>query len=93
MIFTKTIQNNSCNYCYYYLRAIGVWSSVGHRQVVWCLVFQFEVLVSEFLAVDRLAASTVAARKVTALAHELRDDAVERRSFVVQRFARFTGTY
>lgn len=40
-------------------------------------MFESKVLVGEFLAVYRLATRTVAPGEVTALAHELRDDAVE----------------
>ena len=51
-------------------------------------VLEGEVLVSELLAVDGLAAGAVAAGEVAALAHELRDDAVEGGALEVERLAR-----
>lgn len=54
-------------------------------------VLDLEVLVRELLAVDRLAARAVAGREVAALAHELRDDAVEGRALEVQRLAGLSG--
>ena len=41
-------------------------------------MLQLEVLVSELLAEDGLAAGAIVVGEVAALAHELRDDAVER---------------
>jgi len=59
------------------LRAVGVWTSIGHREKEWLGVLELEVLIGKLLAVDALAAGAVLARKVAALDHELRDDAVE----------------
>ena len=36
-----------------------------------------KVLIGEFLSVDRFASRSISASKVTALNHEIRDDAVE----------------
>lgn len=47
-------------------------------------MLQLEVLVVEFGTVDALAAGAVAGRKVTALDHELLDNAVEAGALVVQ---------
>lgn len=47
-------------------------------------MLELEVLVSELLAVDGLAAGTVAAGKVTTLAHEVGDDAVEGAALVAE---------
>mmetsp|Transcript_53675 Transcript_53675/g.138760 ORF Transcript_53675/g.138760 Transcript_53675/m.138760 type:complete len:239 (-) Transcript_53675:38-754(-) len=59
------------------LRAIGARAGVGHGQDARAGVLQLEVLVGELGAVDGLAAGAVAGSEVTALAHELRDHAVE----------------
>ena len=42
---------------------------------------ELEVLVGELLAINGFAPSPVTAGKVTALAHEARNDAVERRTY------------
>ena len=49
---------------------------------------ELEVLIRELLAVDGLAAGAVAAGEVSALAHEVRDDAVEDAVLVVEGLAR-----
>lgn len=49
-----------------------------------------KVLVVELLAVDALAASSVAGGEVTALDHELLDDAVELAALVVQGLSRLS---
>jgi len=59
------------------LRAVCVGTSVGHGEQTGAGVLESEVLVSKLLAVDRLAASAVAVGEVTALEHEVGDDAVE----------------
>ena len=59
------------------LRAVRVRASISHGQDARASVLQLEVLVSEFLAVNRLAAGAVLAREVTALAHEAWDHTVE----------------
>jgi len=48
-------------------------------------VLDLEVLVLELSAVNRLAASAVAAGEVSALAHEPRDDPVKPRALEVER--------
>jgi len=40
-------------------------------------VFILETLIGKFIAIDRFATSAVAAGKITALKHELRDHTVE----------------
>ena len=69
------------------LTAVGVGTSVGHRQQVGSVVLEFEVFVVEFGSIDGLAASAVASSEVAALTHELRDDSVELGTLVVQRLA------
>lgn len=59
------------------LGPIGVLASIGHRQNSWPGVGKLKVLVLKLVAVDRLSAGAVAAGKVTTLAHEARNDAVE----------------
>jgi len=59
------------------LGAVGVASSVSHRQEAGALVLQLEVLISKLLTIDRLTTSAVMVGEVTTLEHELGDDAVE----------------
>lgn len=47
-----------------------------------------KILVGKLLAVDGLASRAITCRKVTALDHELLDDAVEQTALIVQRLAR-----
>uniref|UniRef100_A0A7S2V998 Uncharacterized protein n=1 Tax=Entomoneis paludosa TaxID=265537 RepID=A0A7S2V998_9STRA len=57
-------------------------SSVGHRKDARTGVGQLEVFILELIAVDGLSTSTVVVGEIASLAHELRDDTVERRSLV-----------
>jgi len=66
------------------LRAVGVWTCVGHGEEAWLGVLEGEVLVGELLSVDGLAAGAVALSKVTSLEHEVGDDAVEGRAGVAE---------
>jgi len=59
------------------LAAVGVGPGVGHREDSGSGVLQLEVLVLKFVSVDGLSAGAVVVGEVTALAHELRNDAVE----------------
>ena len=49
-------------------------------------MLELEVLISELLAVDTLAACAVAVREVTTLTHELLDYTVEGRALVAKAF-------
>ena len=69
------------------LGPVGAGPGVGHGEHARSGVPQVKVLVGELGAVDGLAAGAVAAGEVASLAHEARDDAVERRPLVVQRLA------
>lgn len=60
------------------LTAVGVGAGVSHRQNSGSCVLEGEVLVLELVSVDGLASGSVSASEVAALAHELRDHAVER---------------
>jgi len=64
------------------LRTVGVGSSVGHAEDAWAGVLELEVLVLELVAIDGLASSAVVVGEVSALAHEVGDDAVEGRALV-----------
>ena len=66
------------------LRAVGVRTSVGHREQTRLVVLELEVLVSELGAVDRLAARAVASGEVTTLEHKVRDHTVEVRAGVAE---------
>lgn len=57
----------ACDRCNEELRSVGVSTSIGHRQQERGGVFFFEVLILEFHAIDRFAASTISACEVTTL--------------------------
>jgi len=59
------------------LRAVGIGTSIGHRQQEWSGVLFFEVLVGKLLTINGLAASSIATSKVTTLEHELGDHTME----------------
>jgi len=61
------------------LASIGVGSSIGHGKGASATVLSPEVLVLELVPVDGLATPAVAKSEVTALAHEVGDDPVEKR--------------
>jgi hypothetical protein len=69
------------------LRAVGVGTSVGHREEARTGVLELEVLIGELVAIDRLATSAITAGEVATLAHELRNDTVELGALVVQWLA------
>ena len=69
------------------LRTSSVWSSVGHGEQERLLVRQSEVLVVELLSVNGLSTRAISIGEVTALDHELGNDAVESAPLVVQLLA------
>lgn len=71
------------------LGAVGVRARVRHGEHARRGVSEREALVGELGAVDGLAAGAVASREVTALEHELLDDAVEAAALVAERLAGF----
>ena len=75
------------------LRAVGVRASVGHGEQARASVLDNERLVVELFAVDALATSAIACREITALHHEIVDDAVERAAFEVQRLAGLPNSF
>jgi len=64
------------------LRSIGSRTSVSHGQESRLGVLQLEVLIFEFVSVNRDSTGSVMAGKVTTLDHEIFDDTVEARAFV-----------
>jgi len=68
------------------LAAVGVRSGVGHGEEVLLVVGELEVLVWEFLAIDRFSTGAVASSEVTALKHEAGDDSVEGAAFEAEAF-------
>ena len=62
------------------LAAIGTGTGVGHGKKERTVMLEVEVLVGEFLAVDRLAASPVKGSEITTLDHELLNHTVENRT-------------
>lgn len=61
------------------LAAIRPRARIGHRQQKRAIMLEIEVLVGEFLAVNRLAAGSVEGREITTLDHELLNDPMEDR--------------
>ena len=59
------------------LRTIGVGACIRHGQDACPGVFEAEVLVVEFPAIDGLASSAIEVGEVTALAHEVGYDPME----------------
>lgn len=66
------------------LGAVCVGAGIRHGEEEGSVVGELEVLVREFLPVDRLSSGAVAGREISSLAHELRDDSVEAAALVVQ---------
>lgn len=76
-----TVVQPSCLHgCDEELGSICVRTSVGHRHDAGSSVLQGEVFILEFISIDGLASSAVVVGEVTALAHEVRDDAMESRA-------------
>merc|ERR1719384_697445 len=59
------------------LGAVGITTSVGHRQPSSSIVLYVKVLVFKFVSIDGLSASTVPSGEVSPLQHELLDNPVE----------------
>ena len=66
------------------LRAVGVGAGIGHAQHAGASVLELEILVGELLPVDRFSTGAVVVGEVTALAHEVGDHTVERRTLVAK---------
>ena len=69
------------------LGSVSAWTGVGHGQNSFAHMCQVEVFVFKPVAIDALPTCAVTVSEVTALAHELWDDAVKRATLVVQRLA------
>lgn len=59
------------------LGSVGIGTGVRHRQNPETGMLQGEVFIRELVAIDGLTAGTIVIGKVTPLAHEIRNDAVE----------------
>lgn len=68
------------------LGAVGVLSSIGHAEHSLLGVLQLEVLIREFLAIDRLSTRAVSLCKVSSLDHKGLDNSVEARTLVTKAF-------
>lgn len=94
--FTKhsvlSVQPRSSDSANEKLGSVGVWTGVCHTQDTRAGVFESEVFITEFLAVDAFTASAIATSEVTTLEHKVRDDAVEGRSLEVEGLARAADT-
>lgn len=76
------VQPRCLHSCDEELRSVGVGTSVGHRHDAGSGVLQGEVFILEFVAVDGLSTGAVVVGEVSALAHEVGDNAVESRALV-----------
>ena len=74
------------------LRAVGVWTSVGHGEEVRNGVLSFEVLIGELGTIDGLTTGSVLSSEVTTLSHEVSDDSVEGASLVGEGLAHLANT-
>lgn len=63
------------------LGAVRVGPSIGHGENPWPGMLESKVLISKLLPVNRLATGSIVTGKVTALTHELGNDAVENGAF------------
>jgi hypothetical protein len=71
------------------LRTVRTRAGVGHGEDTRTGVLEGEVFILKLVTVDGLTTGTVVVGEITALAHEARDHAVERRAFVAKAlFAR-----
>lgn len=66
------------------LASISTGTGIGHAQEEGLVMLEIEVLISKLLTVDGLASSTIVTRKVTTLAHEFGNDAVEATALVTE---------
>jgi len=62
------------------LRSVGVRSSVGHGKNTRSSMLQYKVFISKLFSVNGLPSGAVVIREIPSLAHESRNDTVERRS-------------
>ena len=65
---------------------IGIFASICHAEKSLLCVLQLEVLILELIPVDGLPARPVTAGEVSALNHELLDNAMEPGAFVAEAF-------
>lgn len=75
------------------LRSVRSRAGIRHGEDSRTGVLLDEVLVGELGAVDGLAAGAVSGGEIAALAHELRDHAVEGGAFVVERLAALSDSF
>jgi hypothetical protein len=66
------------------LRSIGSGTRIGHRQDARSSVLQLEVFIRELCTINRLSTRSVVVGEVPSLAHEVRNDTVERRALVTE---------
>lgn len=68
------------------LGSVGVLTSICHRELTWLVVLQLKVLIFKLGAVDRLTTTAVSLSEVTTLKHELRNDPMEDRVDITERW-------
>ena len=66
------------------LRAVRVWTRVGHRKHPAFRVLQRKIFVVELLSIDALAPGSISFRKIASLHHEIRDNPVQRTPLVAE---------
>ena len=64
------------------LRTISVGSSIGHGKDSSTSVPETEILVIELSSIDGLASSAIEVSEVSSLAHEVRNNTMESRSYI-----------
>ena len=83
----STIEMRCCTKAQEELRAIGVWTTICHRQNAALSMHMVKVLIVECISVDGFTTSAILMRKVAALGHEARNHPMEDRPFEVQGLA------
>lgn len=78
-----SVQPLSVNIADEELGAVGVWSSVSHREAA-REVLDAEVFISKLGTIDGFTASTIKVGKITTLHHEILDDTVENGALIAE---------
>jgi len=74
------------------LRSVRIWTSVGHRENTWSCMLEREIFICELGSVDGFTTSSISCCEISALAHEVRNHTMKRRSLEMQRLSGFSHT-